>query len=587
MAGAADLPDFSGLSDVSDGGSDRGPPPLLESSDDGLWQGAELMSFDSDTDGEQVQLQQVARVDRDVHQGSMATAARQGRRGRPPGQHGRGGVAGLARRGRRGRPPGRQSGQGGDDEEGTQGETPEQKRQRVSQVRRAAAQARWAKAAAPTAAATTAAAATATTAAALDPSTCIAVSSFDIQEPTFLELIAYKPPAPVAEEPESQIDDEINTWNLFSKKGNAQDSGLPSRRTAKRRLHSFAGSARILQSTRTSMTLAAYDRHLRDLHGDANVHSLVSVLSVQHDESSFKMNIKKDDLAEEKDTAIAKVLQIRASLTCVWELLVGGKLQHVRATTSPMLAHSLIERNTADCIKQALDEHVSIPAWIRESFATHVRCTLDDSHSANIKTQAAYVRDASRSGSMNNTCMRGPCDSHFAFGILKRVQACLEFDISGMVNFGLSLNFTGAMIEFRNAVRSIIRDRVRLCRGSPPAEVTLHNRRVFDSFMRYHTEDFNSSRCMTRRRVLLLRIAARKLFTGNLRCEDTIEHYCHCVPPCRDREHTVERMDQCVVTPFFRRVATLDRKSWAGVGDVVQWHCFWQSLHGIGRLAFF
>ena len=565
------IPDFSGLSDGDDNLASDRPPGIMQSDSDfedcveERWQGAQLMSFDSDlSDGEQLQLQQAIPPAPDVEQVQLR---RRGRRGRPPGQRGQG-------------------------RHQREDETPAEKRQRISQARRAAVQQRWVKRDSAAPSTSSSAAVVAVVPAALDPSKWIVIPTLEqqpgIQEPSFLKLITDKPERPsivASEESESQSDDEIHTWNVLTKKGNTRDSALPSRRTARRRLHSFAGSARILQSTRTSMTLAAYDRHLRDLHGDTHVQSLVSVLSVQHDESSFKMHIENKE--GEMDTAIAKVLQIRVSLTCVWELQVGGMVQHVRATTDPMLAHALIERNTADCIKQALDEHVSLPAWMRESFATNVRCTLDDSHAANIKTQAAYVRDASRSGSLDNICIRGPCDSHFAFGILKRVLACVGFDVSGMVNFGLSLNYGGAMIDFRNAVRSIIRERVRLFRGNPPANVTLHNRRVIDSFMRFHTEDFKQSRCMTRRRVLQIRIAVRKLFTGNLRREDVIEHYCRCVPPCTSSEHTAERMDRCVVTPLLRRVGTLDRKSWAGVGDIVQWHCFWQSLHGIGRLAFF
>ena len=83
-----------------------------------------------------------------------------------------------------------------------------------------------------------------------------------------------------------------------------------------------------------------------------------------------------------------------------------------------------------------------------------------------------------------------------------------------------------------------------------------------------------------------MRLSAKRLLTRNVRRSDVIEHYCMCKPPCADAAHTVPRIDQSLATPSLRKVDVINRQSWTGLIDIVQWFGFWLSCHGLGRDAF-
>ena len=96
---------------------------------------------------------------------------------------------------------------------------------------------------------------------------------------------------------------------------------------------------------------------------------------------------------------------------------------YLRASTDPSVIHIPIERNRAHCIKEALDKSVVVPPCVADAFGIHARVFFDYSHSANIKTKVAFVRDKIEKEHV--FAVRSPCDTHFDFGAMKCNIVCV------------------------------------------------------------------------------------------------------------------------------------------------------------------
>eukprot|EP00971_Amphidinium_carterae_P209851 4162385-Amphidinium_carterae.1 len=292
------------------------------------------------------------------------------------------------------------------------------------------------------------------------------------------------------------------------------------------------------------------DEHKSKLHASAcGMHTKTTMTSkLFSSEHEFAMLVK---VPLESDSGLEhKVVLLKSSLLSFNQLL-GKK------ATGMVLAKALLQSGK--------------PSEHADKFMLKVRIASTDAAASNIACERLVMETRDEQWSS----LQVFCVVHVAARILTKTMALVDEDVSGMLNYALSLNGAGSTLEFRKALAAVVMKRPFVIhRGLPPLEVVEHNRFIISLFGSTGTR-------VAERQAILGRVC-----TGDWRNKVAIEIY---VPVGFRADETLLRQQylQYVVWVLCHKgYSAYPKHRWLGADTSIDEVCLGLALHNIAGEAY-
>ena len=273
-----------------------------------------------------------------------------------------------------------------------------------------------------------------------------------------------------------------------------------------------------------------------------------------------------------KAASIAKMFSTQQQFAMLLKCKVDESLDKeelIALSGSTLSWNQLLGSGTSACMLTALLE-TSAVSETTAAFGVRVRMVTTDKAPANLVTERMLTQ--SRQGSMPSIHLH--CHVHKAATTLSKGITLLEGEVSGLINFALTLSVGAAMVHFRKALLQLVSERLVLIRGAPPAQAVAYRERMLQLF--------GSSGSRSSEKQHLLRTYAN----GDWRNSHQVEHY---IPPglvC-DEAEVRQRVTEAIVFALSHRTfATFPRHRWLGAEVATDQVGLAVALHNLGALAF-
>eukprot|EP00971_Amphidinium_carterae_P348668 6490620-Amphidinium_carterae.1 len=139
----------------------------------------------------------------------------------------------------------------------------------------------------------------------------------------------------------------------------------------------------------------------------------------------------------------------------------------------------VLERTTGECIMKALVRNSSVSSF-SSFFKTRVRGSCSDKASANARAEELLMAERRQKWHGH----RFVCEVHVCSTCMKKsVHEVLPSQISGLLHLALSLRDASALSTFKRALRQVIKSRLQILRGSPPAKATQFKKLAMETFL--------------------------------------------------------------------------------------------------------
>ena len=140
-----------------------------------------------------------------------------------------------------------------------------------------------------------------------------------------------------------------------------------------------------------------------------------------------------------------------------------------------------IERNTGECIQQALGEQWPDMTSANDTFSRKIKVVVTDAFGANTRGEECTLATTQKDWDYVHLY----CDAHSAHRVAESSFDVFAEDISALIKFCLVLCDSGGMSKFRKTIRQEIRDKLVVIKGSRPSvEADEHREKVLDVFLR-------------------------------------------------------------------------------------------------------
>eukprot|EP00971_Amphidinium_carterae_P341413 6480195-Amphidinium_carterae.2 len=246
----------------------------------------------------------------------------------------------------------------------------------------------------------------------------------------------------------------------------------------------------------------------------------------------------------------AKVVLLKSDLLSFNQLL-GKK------ATGMVLAKALLQSGT--------------PSEHADKFMLKVRVASTDAAASNIvcERQLMETRDDQW------TSMQLFCIVHVTAGILTKTMTLVDDDVSGMLNYALSLNGAGSTLDFRKALAAVVMKRPFIVqRGLPPLDVVEYNKFIIALFGSTGTR-------VAEREAILERVC-----TGDWRKTGAIEVYVP-VGVCVDENKLRQQYLEYVVWVLCHKgYSAYPKHRWLGADTSIDEVCLGLALHNIAGEAY-
>lgn len=261
-----------------------------------------------------------------------------------------------------------------------------------------------------------------------------------------------------------------------------------------------------------------------------------------------------------KQASPSKILQTVREYAVLHELQDGTRL-HVDLEV-PVPLH-ILSSTRSEVYYPALMPNGPDFSAINTHFTRRQRLAMTDGDAS----IALALRGVERSSGVATLGLK--CDIHKVSYLVTAVMEPMGKDISSMIHLQLSLQSANSMRLFRDALRSVVEERLVYTKGRPLHHDLARSRLALDICLPATT---GTNRL---KRALLL-----TLFNGDWSSTDVVEH--KCTGCCLDRTHCVERAVSIAVLVFAACApATWPRSRWTGAREAANWLLLLQSCHGL------
>ena len=237
---------------------------------------------------------------------------------------------------------------------------------------------------------------------------------------------------------------------------------------------------------------------------------------------------------------------------------------------STLAWNQVLARGNAACMVRALLETGAVSPG-SEQFLWKTRVTTTDANSANILTEKLMSQQRGPSW----TVWHIHCAVHKASRCLTKTLSLAGSDVTGFVNFSLSLSGGASMHDYRAALAAVITSRpLVIHRGSPPAEVAEHHAFVIKTFARSGSRQAE--------KVYLL----QEVLTGNWNRTTVLEVYIPAGPVIAEADVGRAVLQACLAVLSHRTMVTFPRHRWLGADRALDQLSMAGCLHNLGFEAF-
>jgi len=231
----------------------------------------------------------------------------------------------------------------------------------------------------------------------------------------------------------------------------------------------------------------------------------------------------------------------------------------------------LLDRCTAEVVLQALAESCGVSAFADE-FDFRVRGTTVDQHPSNIKAEAEMCRNRGPGW----VSLRLPCNVHIVARCQSKAFGLMDADVSGLVNFSLSLAAGSALHRFRVCLAKVAARSIVIKYGRPPLQCTLYRNFVLNTFLSRGTN-------FEVRRLLL-----ESLPNGNWQSRDELEIYLPAGSPEPDRRLLTKRVVYALLVCLTSKKFTIyPRHRWLGSDQATDEVGLGLAIAGLFERAYF
>lgn len=269
----------------------------------------------------------------------------------------------------------------------------------------------------------------------------------------------------------------------------------------------------------------------------------------------------------EEDKGVAKLVQSELEWAALVQYLDTGRFVQLRGTLSTWA--QAIDRNTAECLQASLEDLVSLPKVVENTFPRRVRIFCADDYSGNNRALRSWNR-----GNPEWSLLRSVCQVHKSMGVCKQTTNLVQDDITGLLRAMLSISQVGSMREFRQHMENIIDERLEITHEPPPSGLQGYRAAVLDAF------------CVLGKgpQAQWKRYVVPELANGDWTLRGKVVH--HEVGCCKDEAHTRHKFRKYLVPALLQGLRVFTRSKWTGFEEVVDAVALAESVHGLFSATF-
>ena len=244
--------------------------------------------------------------------------------------------------------------------------------------------------------------------------------------------------------------------------------------------------------------------------------------------------------------------------------------QYVVLQGSCLAGLRLLDRATGECQFRCLQDS-SPTSLAANRFKFKVRATTTDQAAANHSAETAFMQGRSE---QNWAHLHLPCNMHIIAKAHSRSFDIVQNQISGMLNFALSLSLGGNMLKFRVSLIAVVRQRLQIIVGHPPADAQAYRQFILSHF------------CSSGRNLAVKRFLLEHFANGDWRCKDAVQLY---VEPGLE-VNAAGMVDQVCSALALALTGSLfklyPRHRWVGADGTVAQIGLCEAVHGLASATF-
>lgn len=321
-----------------------------------------------------------------------------------------------------------------------------------------------------------------------------------------------------------------------------------------------------------AMVMKAFDKHLRMIAKDPNsVKPVWFGLKYRYDEMSLKVSLDEHEESKAVVPKLAKLLQVTTFWLGLWAF---DDHQFVRLYLRCPTTVRAIEKNSAQCLRNALKREAIIPQFAHNMFAERTRIPVADAHSANNACDRRLWADDQPGSSMAKTV----CKAHACHRVAGLLSDTSPNEPRGLLHFCLSLTFGGCEQAFKEQWKKRVSQQLRVYHhGEYGAgrEAEQHRESILAHYACSADTRTSGPRVEMRLKQLMI---LRRLWNGRWLLADRCEHFCKGRGCCSDEADTLKQMHSFI--DEYQLPGPWCRSRWLGIDPAINTVGLLSNMHG-------
>ena len=268
--------------------------------------------------------------------------------------------------------------------------------------------------------------------------------------------------------------------------------------------------------------------------------------------------------APRQQAVICKILQTQQKYGMV--LNAGPEHGFITIVGDQACPLQSLQRNTAETLAVALKRASNSSPW-SEHFRFKTLATASDKGSSNAKAEKILLHDMPKAWSH----LPMFCEVHDTANVFAAVyDGFVSEHVTGLINAGLSLRQSGALTEFRQALRQEIAETLVIKKGEPPRAAQEYRQSVMENLV--------SPRSKSLAQMMLL----HSLPNGDWRVTDSVEHYVQHDVSAAEYPKIAATFETGLLQALLARKPTIYcRHRWTGCEVALEELSILEAIHGL------
>ena len=350
------------------------------------------------------------------------------------------------------------------------------------------------------------------------------------------------------------------------------------RKTIQRKMRLQASIMYFSTVTRMWSVVMATHHFLQSLYADFK--ACFHLLKQSYDEVQLALRVSEipQDMplwvsnASKREVIMAKLEQVNTEHI----FLFRANDVHFALEFQPPTLLVPIESTHGECISAACAGQERGNSWAAQAFAGRGRMTIADNHSSNgLSDYYLYMLDWARA------LLRWICQIHAGHKICELQWATFPSDLRGMMAATLLVRYPGKFSAWKKGCKAWFRAKCKRVLRSDVQPLDAEAQAYRTSLFKWYGHGDDSERLSgpkaKARRIWVIR--KRKLYSGDCRKLDVIEHICDGIDCCLDLAATIKAFCDDIDEETTPELWAENR--WIGSEDSFDWHSFWMNCNCI------